>query len=201
LKRRPNRNVHASASLCATTSRTPIVSGALSLRTLATGASIYSQFPTFVGGAEQLSTCSGGAAPPLTRLCARCVKVAVSRCQGVKANRASAPLAAPCPVAPALLLCAGRTRSQRLRLLPSGSSGLRQKKFSEFAEMRARRGLGVGGRQRFGRAAAQRSDCRRTGASIWARQLISAIAQSRWAMHMIFHSCSMSVFERAVYGS
>src|SRR5260370_40711102 len=34
---------------------------------------------------------------------APCVKVAVSRCKGVKVNRASAPLAAPCAVAPALL--------------------------------------------------------------------------------------------------
>jgi hypothetical protein len=49
--------------------------------------------------------------------CSPCVKVALSRCQGVKANRASAPLAAPCAVAPAQLLCAGRTRTQPLRLL------------------------------------------------------------------------------------
>jgi hypothetical protein len=36
----------------------------------------------------------------LPRSCASCVKVALSRCQGVKANRASAPLAAPCAGCP-----------------------------------------------------------------------------------------------------
>jgi hypothetical protein len=37
--------------------------------------------------------------------CAPCVKAALSRCQGVKANRASAPLAAPCAVAPRIASC------------------------------------------------------------------------------------------------